>query len=54
MQHLSTTFYILYSMVSVKERSCETQPIQFVHGLAFNMQAGVQNDVVVMEIIEKQ
>ena len=48
MQHLSTTLY----MVSVKKRSCEIQPIEFVHGIAFNMQAGVQNDDLAMEFAE--
>ena len=48
MQHLSTTFY----MVSVKKRSCEIQPIEFVHGIAFNKQAGVQNDDLAMEFAE--
>ena len=32
-----------------KKRSCETQLIEFVHGIAFNIQKGIQNDVVVME-----
>ena len=36
-------------MVSVKKRSCETQLIEFIHDIAFNMQAGVRNDVVVMD-----
>ena len=31
-----------------KNRSCETQLIEFVHDIAFNMQKGIQN-VVVME-----
>ena len=48
MQHLSTTFY----MVSVKKRSCEIQPIEFVHGIASNMQACVQNDDIDMEFAE--
>ena len=53
MQHLSTTFYILNSMVSLKKkRSCEIEPIKFVHGIAFNMLAGVRNYVVVMELAE--
>ena len=43
MQHLSTRFY----MVSVKKRSCEIQPIEFVHGMA-----GVQNDDLAMEFAE--
>ena len=32
-----------------EKRSCETQLIEFVHDIAFNMQACVQNDVVVMD-----
>ena len=48
MKHLSTTFY----MVSVKKRSYEIQPIEIYHGIAFNMQAGVQNDDLAMEFAE--
>ena len=36
-------------MVSVKKSSCETQLIEFIYDVAFNMQAGVQYDVVVMD-----
>ena len=32
-----------------EKRSCETQLIEFVHDIAFNMQEGIQNDVVVMD-----
>ena len=31
------------------KRSCETQLIEFVHDVAYNMQEGIQNDVVVMD-----
>ena len=36
-------------MVFREKHSCETLLIEFVHGIAFNMQAGVENDVVVMD-----
>ena len=32
-----------------EKRSCETQLKEFVHDIAFNMQEGIQNDVVVMD-----
>ena len=32
------------------KRSCESQLIEFVNGIAFNMQKGHQNDVVVMDL----
>ena len=32
------------------KRSCETQLIEFVHDIAYNMQEGIQNDVVVMDL----
>ena len=32
-----------------EKRSCETQLIEFIHDIAFNMQKGVQNDVAVMD-----
>ena len=41
----SVTFDILFR----EKRSCETQLIEFVHDIAFNMQEGIQNDVVVMD-----
>ena len=34
------------------KRSCETQLIVFVNDIAFNMQKGIQNDVVVMDFAE--
>ena len=50
MQHL-TTHNILYPLLHGfrEKRSCETQLIEFIHDIAFNMQAGVQNDVVIMD-----
>ena len=33
----------------MEKRSCKTQLIEFVHNIAFNMQKGVQTDVVVMD-----
>ena len=50
MQHL-TRHNILYPLQHGfrEKRSCETQLIEFVHDIAFNMQKGVQNDVVVMD-----
>ena len=36
-------------MVSEKKRNCETQLIEFVHDIAFNLQKGIQNGVVVMD-----
>ena len=32
-----------------EKRGCESQLIEFVHGIAFNQQKGVQNDVVEMD-----
>ena len=32
-----------------ENRSCETQLIEFVHDIAFNMQKGIQNGVVVRD-----
>ena len=50
MQHL-TKHTILYPFQHGfrEKHSCETQLIEFVHDTAFNMQTGVQNDVVVMD-----
>ena len=50
MQHL-TRHNILYPRQHGfrEKRSCETQLIEFIHDIAFNMQKGVQNDVVVMD-----
>ncbi|MCG7878229.1 MAG: reverse transcriptase family protein [Candidatus Thiodiazotropha endolucinida] len=50
MQHLNRN-NILYPMQHGfrEKRSCETQLIEFVHDIAFNMQKGIQNDVVVMD-----
>ena len=50
MQHLNrhTILYPLQHGFREK-RSCETQLIEFIHDIAFNMQKGVQNDVVVMD-----
>ena len=39
-------------MVFVKKFSCESQLIEFVHDIAFNMQKGHQNDVVVMDFAQ--
>ena len=44
-QHLKRN-NILYPL---QQRSCETQLIEFVHDIAYNMQEGIQNDVVVMD-----
>ena len=35
-----------------EKRGCESQLIEFVHDIAFNLQKGVQNDVVVMEFVK--
>ena len=50
MQHL-TKHNILYPLHHGfrEKRSCESQLIEFVHDIAFNMQKGHQNDVVVMD-----
>ena len=50
MQHLNRN-NILYPLQHGfrEKRSCETQLIEFVHDIAFNLQKGVQNDVVVMD-----
>ena len=47
MQHL-TQHNILHTLQHAfrKKRSCESQLIESVHGIAFNMQKGHQNDVV--------
>ena len=49
MQHL-TKHNILYALQHgfCDKRSCESQLIEFVNDIAFNMQKGHQNDVVVM------
>ena len=54
MQHL-TRHNILYPLQHGfrEKRSCETLLIEFVHDIAFNMQKGVQNDVVVMDFATK-
>ena len=50
MQH-PTKHNILYPLQHGfrNKRSCESQLIEFVNGIAFNMQKGHQNDVVVMD-----
>ena len=50
MQHL-TRHNILYPLQHGfhEKQSCETQLIEFVHDIAFNMQKGVQNSVMVMD-----
>ena len=50
MQYL-TKHNILYPLQHGfrNKRSCESQLIEFVNGIAFNMQKGHQNDVVVMD-----
>ena len=50
MQHL-TKHNILYPLQHGfrDKRSCESQLIEFVNDIAFNMQKGHQNDVVVMD-----
>ena len=50
MQHL-TKHNILYPLPNGfrDKRSCESQLIEFVNDIAFNMQKGHQNDVVVMD-----
>ena len=50
MQHLNR-HNILYPLQHGfrEKRSCESQLIEFVHDIAFNMQKGHQNDVVVMD-----
>ena len=50
MQHL-TRHNILYPLQHGfrERRSCESQLIEFVHDIAFNMQKGHQNDVIVMD-----
>ena len=50
MQHL-TKHNILYQLQHGfrDKRSCESQVIEFVNGIAFNVQKGHQNDVVVMD-----
>ena len=50
MQYL-TRHNILYPLQHGfrEKRSCETQLIEFIHDIAFNMQKGVQYDVVVMD-----
>ena len=50
MQHL-TRHNILYPLQHGfrERRSCESQLIEFVHDIAFNMQKGHQNNVVVMD-----
>ena len=49
-QHLKRN-NILYPLQHVfqEKHSCETQLIVFVHDITFNMQEGIQNDVVVMD-----
>ena len=49
-QHL-TRYKILYPLQHGfrDKRSCESKLIEFVHNIAFNMQKGHQNDVVVMD-----
>ena len=47
MQHL-TKHNILYPLQH-GFRDCESQLIEFVNGIAFNMQKGHQNDAVVMD-----
>ena len=50
MQHL-TKHNSLYPLQHGfrEKRSCKTQLIEFVHDIAFNLQAGVQNDAVMMD-----
>ena len=50
MQHL-TKHNILYPLQHgfCDKRSCESQLIEFANDIAFNMQKGHQNDVVVMD-----
>ena len=51
MQHL-TQHNILYPLHHgfCKKRSCKSQLIESVNDIAFNMQKGHQNDVVVMSL----
>ena len=50
MQHLTRHNILCPLQHGFREkRSCETQLIEFIHDIAFNMQKGVQNDVVVMD-----
>ena len=52
MQHLkqNNILYPLQNSFGIREKhSCETQLIEFVHDIAFNMQKGIQNDIVVMD-----
>ena len=53
MQHLNR-HNILYPLQHGfrEKRSCESQLIEFVHDIAFNIQKGHQNDVVVMDFAE--
>ena len=49
---LSTLLVVIPCSISIGTkffRSCETQLKEFVHDIAFNLQKGVQNDVVVMD-----
>ena len=52
-QHL-TRHNILYPLQHGfrEKRSFETQLIEYVHYMAFNMQKGVQNDVVMMDFVK--
>ena len=47
MQHLNMNNILYPLQHGFREKhSCETQLIEFVHNIAFNLQKGVQNDVV--------
>ena len=50
MQHLNRNNTLYPLQHGFREKlSCETQLIEFVHDIAFNLQKCVQNDVVVMD-----
>ena len=50
MQHLKILYLLQHGFR--KRRSCETQLIEFVLDIAFNMQKGIPNDVVVAAFAE--
>ena len=53
MKHLKQN-NILYPLQHYfrEKRSCKTQLIEFVSDIAFSMQKGIQNDVVVMDFAQ--
>lgn len=54
MKHLNRNNILYPLQHGFREKcSCETQLIEFVHDIAFNMQKGLQNDVVVIKRLIK-